>query len=354
MESFPALSWIINNECNLKCIHCYTGSSQKREQFSPLNDEDFALIKNNLADTKFNFIFLSGGEPACDKNIFKFLDLCRSLKPNNLFMLSNGLLLDDEHLLKFKNAGVTGFSIGYQHYDSNVADRLYGQSGVHKRIFENVKKIKDMGFLLYFDTIIMRENYLHLEEMIKFAIENEIDNITFKRYASIGRGENPYNLILSKEENRQAIQALLRLKEKYRNLSIVIHDPLASIEIYNKLEQEGYTHSQIRRIMGKDRGCFAGTSWIGVDSFGNVIPCPLMLHTGPVLGNLTQKSFQEILSTSEYIQDIQKSKSDKYLQSCKYSFACGGCKCHIATETGKIYGSDPMCCVVGKCPIQMV
>ena len=229
MNLFPALSWIINNDCNLNCIHCYTGSTHNEAHISYHTDEELEIIKDNLSDTKFNYIFISGGEPALDCNIFRYLDVCRKLNPDNIFILSNGLLLDRDYLERFKEAGVTGFSIGYQHYDSDIADKLYKYPGAHRRILENVEVIKELGFLLYFDTIIMRENYLHLEEMLHFAIEKKVDNITFKRYATLGRGKNPHNLILNKEEYHQTILKLLELQKEFTDISIVIHDPLANI-----------------------------------------------------------------------------------------------------------------------------
>jgi len=52
-EKLPVISWIINSRCNLKCVHCYTGSIQNEELRPDYSEKDIKLMAKN------NVLFLS-------------------------------------------------------------------------------------------------------------------------------------------------------------------------------------------------------------------------------------------------------------------------------------------------------
>lgn len=75
--NWHALSWIINEECNLHCAHCYPSSTDKKKTF--LKSKDISRISENLRCMSFDKIYISGGEPLLCENISSYLDIASSI-----------------------------------------------------------------------------------------------------------------------------------------------------------------------------------------------------------------------------------------------------------------------------------
>ena len=112
MIAINKLSWIINNACNLKCIHCYPNSGlESRKAFS---ENEFETLRKNLSSAHFSRVFLSGGEPIIDVNFNKYLDIAKQIS-DEVYLCSNGTLLTDSKLLHWLKA----FSPIYVTLDGN-------------------------------------------------------------------------------------------------------------------------------------------------------------------------------------------------------------------------------------------
>jgi radical SAM protein with 4Fe4S-binding SPASM domain len=82
--------------CNLRCIHCPTGTLQApRTVMSP---ELFDIIRSQLTTKNIRvFVLYHGGEPFLNRYIFDFIEKLRLSHPTSFIkIVSNGMLLDDE------------------------------------------------------------------------------------------------------------------------------------------------------------------------------------------------------------------------------------------------------------------
>jgi radical SAM protein with 4Fe4S-binding SPASM domain len=100
--------WELTRRCNLRCIHCENccGERSTRE----LSSEQIETTAQGLAKLGCQHVHISGGEPLLDP---RWEDLCRHFARLGLraSLITNGTLLDDEHLDRAVDAGIQAIGI---------------------------------------------------------------------------------------------------------------------------------------------------------------------------------------------------------------------------------------------------
>lgn len=361
-KKLPVISWIINNRCNLKCVHCYTGSIQNEELRPDYTEEDIKLMAKNIGSVNPELVVISGGEPLIDKDLPIFLREARKIASEDLWICTNGMLLSDEYVELLKKSGVTGVTLSLRHPDPLKEAKISQNNEVYKRVLSAIKKLKCAGIRVALEMTIMKLNYDSVDEFINLCIDNKINNINFKRFRPIGRGKEN-DLTLSKTKQKQVLHHIFLKAKNNPELNIKVHDPLYSLEIYEYLKNQNTKKNDLPDYMKSfsyvkesavlntnvksdenepERywGCKAGVEWVGIDPLGNVSPCPLLLYTGLIIGNIREKSLSNIMETSSAIKALRNGYDNG---RCPKSKICGGCRSHAAS-TGKGYLSkDPMC-----------
>jgi radical SAM protein with 4Fe4S-binding SPASM domain len=372
-----AVSWIINNECNLHCIYCYTNSGPGREIRPSYSREEIEDLGISIGTVSPKIVFISGGEPLLDRDLFIFIRVARQIADKELWICSNGTLISDDFLIRAKSEGVDGFSLSLQHTDPVEEDAIRGGKDVYAKVIEAIKKIKNANFKLALETTITSQNYNIIDDIIQIGVEFGIDLILFKRFRPIGRGRFNQHLALSPKENQAILHHIFQRAIQLKSVKIKVDDPLYSLLIYKHLRKtRKNSNNKLPAYMQRLRidrssiipssnacgalvsfplkdepsqrywGCKAGVEWVGIDPFGNVGPCPLMLYAGVVIGNIKSAPLNEIINNS---QEIKMLRNIYTRGSCQYSKICGGCRSHAAILNNNYLGKDPMCLYGGTC-----
>ncbi len=349
-KKLETISWIINSRCNLECLHCYTKSIQGKELRPDYSEKDIALMAKNIGSVNPKVVIISGGEPLIDKDLLIFLREARKIASEELWLCTNGMLLSDEFVELLKKKGVNGITLSLRHPNPIKEAEISQNNGIHGRVLKAIKKIERAGIRVVLEMTIMKSNCDSIDDFIDLCACNKVDTIMFKRFRPIGRGEEN-NLALSKTKNKQVLHHIFLRAKSNPKLNIRVHDPLYSLEIYehfknNKIKTNVPDFDFCSNIQTDENesqrywGCSAGIEWVGIDPLGNVSPCPLLLYTGLVIGNIRENKLSEIMKTSPVIKALE----DGYENGkCSKRKICGGCRSHAAA-TGKGYLSkDPMC-----------
>lgn len=351
-KKMKAISWIINSRCNLKCLHCYTKSIQGEELRPDYSKKDIAIMAKNIGSVNPKVVIISGGEPLIDKDLPIYLKEARKIASKNLWLCTNGMLLSDKFIKLFKKNKVDGVTLSLRHPDPVKEEKISQNKEIYKKVLSAIKMLKNSGIHVALEMTIMKFNCDSIDDFIKLCIDNNVDTIIFKRFRPIGRGREN-NFSLSKIKNKQVLHNIF-LKAKYNPLlNIKVHDPLYSLEIYDyfkgkriKKESNIPDFNFCLGVQASENesqrywGCNAGIEWVGIDPLGNVSPCPLLMYTGIVIGNIKEKSLVEIMKTSSVIRALENGyKNGK----CSKSKICGGCRSHAAAVGKGYLGKDPMC-----------
>lgn len=108
--------------CNLRCLHCYTGSSPVNRTYDLLTDDDAAPFLAEARRYRVSHIYFTGGEPFLNPHILPLLDAALAVAPTTV--LTNGteplerLMVGVRSLLDRHGARLS-FRISLDHYDAD-------------------------------------------------------------------------------------------------------------------------------------------------------------------------------------------------------------------------------------------
>lgn len=345
IKQIPKLSWIINNACNLKCIHCYPDSGIEHKKV--FTDDDFEKLLVNFEGMHFHRTFLSGGEPILDKNFNKYLQIAKQIS-NEVFICSNGTLLSESKLKELVDSGVNGIVLSCQAIDADSSLKIYGNAQVPGLVFEAIKRIQKLNIALSVEISLMKQNVQSLDNIIGQLISCGVNSLSFKRLLPVGRGDSE-EVGLSKEENYEVLKKIYNWQITHENVRFNVHDPLYGTILFDRLGELCDNEDMFRWLRGFS--CRAGTRWIGIDPSGNVSPCPILLYKDTIIGNIMDTPLIDILNNSSLMDLFQKIDADGN-NSCKYGSGCLGCRATAIAKSGSLFSKDPMCMHENEtCPI---
>ncbi|MBI5847139.1 MAG: radical SAM protein [Nitrospirae bacterium] len=200
-------------ECNSKCIMCYA-SRMKRQDDTYLTVEDYRRIWKEASRLGAFSVILSGGEPTLRKDLF---DILAVMDPRNTIfaLVTNSLNLNRDYLADLKRAGVETIHLSLDSTDPQLNDRIRGAAGHFNKVMEAVAEAKRQGFAVYLSTVIMHGGLKKMEEMVRFAAENDI-GIVFSLACVSGNWADEHDVLLTPGEWR-SVQEYMRQNPHVRS-----------------------------------------------------------------------------------------------------------------------------------------
>ena len=259
MKKFKKIYIEITNICNLSCSFC----SKVEKPRKMLSTSEFKTIVEKVKDyTDYIYLHVKG-EPLTHPNIIELINIANeyNLKVN---LTTNGVLFPKyaEELAKCENLSKINFSL---HSENNIPNYC-------EKIFDSVNKLANQ-------TVIYRLWTLK---------ENELDE---KSTIIVDKIINHYNLdkeFIEKVKTENNI--------KINSTTYVDKDNEFTWPKINNYQSNGY--------------CYALKTQIAILSDGTVVPCCLDSNGQIELGNIFNKSLDEIINSERY-QNLKKSFQDR-------------------------------------------
>lgn len=305
--------------CNLRCPMC--PRTIGKSPSAGTSGQEFGNLKMDLLDRldelfrNTRSVVLSWfGEPLINKQL---PEIVRRIKTYNLsvHITTNGMLLTEQTAEQLVRAGLDHMAISMDGATPETFRQLRAgaELDVVKQNILNLNRIKRrLGSAtphLQVAFVAMPENVLQLPDMVRMVDEMGIRNFTigplddFALTKEFGLASK--ESVGSKERTRQAYREARALAQK---LGIVIglesparfyHEmgnPPPEFVIADRFFRTDYTPEQTTDL-GFRKGC--GVAWLDtvIGYNGDVHPCCV---SGRILGNLYEKSFEEIWWGPEY------------------------------------------------------
>jgi len=361
IDYMAAVSWIINNDCNLRCKHCYPESGPKFRDEKVLTREEIRKMGDSIKTVNPDMVFISGGEPFLCPNLFEYIEEAKRIANKEISMCTNGLFMTEENARKLKEAGMDCVSMSVCNPIPEKEDEFRGGTNIIQKVKLAAKRLKEQGIYITIDMTITTYNKDYIKEFVDLANSMEADVINFKRFRPMGRGKDNQWLTLTPGENKEVLMKIFEIASERPDLRIRVEDPLYALilEAERKVKKlPEYMEKDVEQqdslipnlqtcnsVSKTDKnglkrywGCSAGIEWVGIDHNGNVSPCPLLGYTGLTIGNVKEKNLIDILNNSNEIKKLRE-----HYSNCKYNSICGGCRTDAYIATKDVLGKDPMC-----------
>lgn len=303
----------VTYKCNLNCKHCYV--HKKIVTDIPLSQ--IKKLINDLASHGVIKLIFTHGESLIREDFEEIIQYAYE-KGFYLTLLSNGFFLTDEKAKSLFSKGLNKVQISLDSLDSEYHNSLRRRPFAWEKAIDGIKNSQKNGLKTGINTTINRHNYNHLEDFIKFSIENKLEEIDFLMIRPSSDGiHDEYSF--TSTEYRDIVGKIWDFKQKYQNKIIIgFHDPLVISQLEHRVLNKIERHQMIDENI-----CQAGKLWVSILPNGDVQPCNFLPKS---IGNAYQEDFDSILKKVKSFMKKEFPVSTR-CRSCKYVELCqGGCK----------------------------
>ena len=350
-ERRPVTVWNVTRRCNLRCVHCYTDSENKRYKGELTTEEGKALL-DDLAAFEVPAVLFSGGEPLVRKDIFELVSYAveRGLRPT---LSTNGTLIDRKNALRIKEAGFTYVGVSLDGI-GEVNDCFRGKKGAFELAMRGFRNLVELGQRVGLRLTLTRHNYQDLEKIFDFIEAERINRACFYHLVYSGRGAAISEADLTYRESRDALDIIIRRTRDFhsRGLDVnilTVDNHVDGVYILRTLQAEGSPRAEaVQRLLEWNQGGMysTGVGVADVDWFGEVHPDQFWMDYS--FGNVRNRKFSEIWTdTTDPLMKGLKNRPEVIkgrCRLCKYFKLCGGA---MRVRAQRVYsdpfGPDPAC-----------
>lgn len=302
--------WLeLRENCNLKCRHCYSGSTS--EEVKPgdrLTHDDWKRIIKEAYDLDCRALQFIGGEPFLyGEKLFDLAAYARDMGYEIIEIFSNLILLKDQWLDLIKKYNI---KIATSLYGPNaeVHDGVTTRPGSFDQTMKKIEKIRELKIPIRYALTVMKHNQDYVKETMQLFKDLGMANPRFDVVRPCGRGN----------EDELVPQGFTHYRDEAD---------------FFQVDKNEF----IQRYRGNS--CWQGK--MSITSTGDVYPC-IMQRDDPG-GNVKQARLADVLNGK--LQDYWSLSRDKLdvCKDCEYRYLCRDCRPVSYGPTGELKAKDPSC-----------
>lgn len=270
----PIMIFSITNRCNLRCKGCYAQALRPSSQ-TEMSEDKIRSIFAEAKELGISFAVLAGGEPLVRPEI---LDITRGFPEIISLLFTNGLLIDEELLMRFREQRHVVPVISLEGYEEDTDGRR-GQ-GVYEHLQRIITKLNNNGIFFSVSLTVTRSNLATVtdEQFIQHLIGLGCKLFFFVEYTPIREGTDGW--VITDEQRASISRVMNSLRLKY---------PAVFVAVPGDEEEFG--------------GCLAaGRGFVHISAEGDLEACPFAPYSDT---NLRDSSLKEALQ-SELLKIIRQ------------------------------------------------
>jgi len=340
----------LTGRCNLSCEYCFYADSMTSKRDLPI-DRWLEILKE-LGEIGVQRVCLSGGEVFVRPDLFTIID---GVIENRMrySLLSNGTLITEDTIAAFqigkRRLRLDSIQISIDGSRAEIHDR----SRPPKSFDRAIRGLRLLAKAKFPVTVRVTLNHHNINDLPRIAALL-IDDIGLPGFStneaeSMGTARcNGQNILLSKEERKQAMKVLTELNEQYGRRIGATAGPLAMATMVDDIETRIAAGETGRPGRGTLCSCGGVFSKMAILHDGTMVPCNMLLTL--VMGVAGMHPVREAWRTSPAINAVRYRRTIPLsalpeCSGCKYTgFCAGGCPATVMAKTGKLIGIDPSAC----------
>ncbi len=187
------LTW----QCNFRCIHCWVEAGD--EKGSQLDINRFFRFLDEAIPLGLSTVRMTGGEPLImKKEVLRILDFGKQ-HGLRMEMETNGFLLNDELISKFKEAQIH-LSISLNGHHEDLHDSFTKTPGSFQRVLQNIRKCVASDLDVEIITCTGRYNHTTFPETLTFLDSLGAKRIKINPVVDCGRADGTTGLVYDDQE----------------------------------------------------------------------------------------------------------------------------------------------------------
>lgn len=163
---------LVTNTCNYRCPFCHNEGQEKQVKADLMSLDDFKRLVDLLSTEDIEELNISGGEPFVNKYIVDMIDYADSHLTCDVSCATNLSLIQPEQIERLSKTRIK-FNIQFPFVNEKAFHESTG-NGELADILQNIKLVRDANIKIGLNTVVQNGNAEDYEQMIIFAIENEL------------------------------------------------------------------------------------------------------------------------------------------------------------------------------------
>ena len=321
----------INQNCNLRCFHCYQGDYKVGEPDSGVSL--FQIGEYILSALKqWNYlgrIALTGGEPFLNPYLWLLLDMFNSSdRVNTLTILSNGTLIGEEQTARLAHISkLREVQISLDGARAETHDNIRGDGSFDKAI-DGIRQLKKADIPVAIMFTLMPQNMTEAISLLELAKHEKIEYVTIERAVSCKNSGRTVGLISPDQ----------------------LHGVYREVHAWAENQSDGSHKVIVRRrrplwiLLSDEIGgfCPAGFSSLAILEDGTILPCRRMEI--PIGNVLSDGGIFKTWYTSDVLWRLRKrTELGGNCGTCNYISSCSGCRAVAYSALGDYMEGDPQC-----------
>ncbi|MGO8881102.1 MAG: 12,18-didecarboxysiroheme deacetylase [Desulfomonilaceae bacterium] len=345
----PVVVWNITQRCNLKCVHCYSRSEDKKYSNELSTDEGIQLL-DDLAGFGSPVVLFSGGEPLIRPDILELIQHA-TVSGMRAVLSTNGTLIDEPMAAKLKDIGLSYVGISLDGLQK-VHDSFRGVDGTFERVLRAINNCKAAGLKVGLRFTINKRNFQEIDGIFDLVDKLQIPRICFYHLVYAGRGADLMNEDLDHKQTRKVVDLIIdrtmALHGKGMAVEVLTVDNHADGPyIYLRLLKENPDRArQVLELLQMNEGNSSGRGIGCVSWDGTVHADQFWRHHS--FGNIRNSPFSKIWTNpnDELLQKLKQKKNfvRGRCASCNWLDICGGnFRVRAEAALGDLWAPDPAC-----------
>ena len=214
--SFPlTLQFELTRNCNVRCRHCYnrSGIQSFHDRMQPenwINLAHYIVSKGGIFEC-----ILSGGEPLLLGNyLFDLLDILHD-DGCSFMIISNGMLMDEQAVIKLKKYDFICVQISIDGYDPETHDAFRGVKGSWQKAVDAAYFVTKHGLPLTVAHSATPDSMADVGKMCNLAYQLGAGRIILGEISPSGRAIDNNDILMSYDQRNALYERINALQQKY-------------------------------------------------------------------------------------------------------------------------------------------
>jgi len=295
----------VNKRCNLKCEHCFMGSTPTSTEQVPF--EKVLEVIRDLKELNVKHLAFSGGEPTLRKDL---IDILAAAKQAGFvpFLVTNGTRIDDDYASRMR--GLVEEVLISLDGPRERHDRFRGVPGTYDKAMNAIQALKHQGIAFSLQFTVTRESYEYMDWVVELGASLGARTIKFEPLFRVGRAEDIDENTLDDREMNDLNVKIQQLHGKYlakTRVTMGIYDTrLLQAHPCNVYACSG---TECHRKATKE------PRMLTIMPDGTLLPIDVGIHPAYAIGNVNETRLRDLM-----VDYIGSPRHEKLVGLCKRVF----------------------------------
>lgn len=339
----------VTSQCNLRCTMCYLSDPRfGRRPRVDVSVDSFREIARQVFP-HCGLVSLSfGTEPLLHPRIEELLEITAREGVPWRYLITNAQLLDERRIETFVRVPLHGFSISVDASTRTTYERIR-RGASWDRLIANVRALqaakRRAGSVfprITFNFVLMRSNLEELPGLVELAHELGVEGVAAMHVTPFEGLDTADERLDGEPERCNAVLARTRAVAERLGVPVALPESFdvadAAPAVLKDATPVGFLFPE---PTAPTTGCPFPWQFVGIDPYGNVVPCGHW-YTRPPMGDVHTQSFAEIWNGARWRELRREHAGGDLASDCRHCPAAGMGSCDNPDSFGTVrLGAPP-------------